>query len=138
MPPIRFTRSITLPDKLRHPSFKTLVTLSWSSSIADLNSSFYFFIVFSTSKLISSLISEKKSALSSPNFSLSTLITNGRSISQNLAHLNILVHDEINLLYYEYWTDKQKYFYVHWLRRIPLYQLVWLFLILFLAFWGNA
>ena len=27
-------------------------------------------------------------------------------------HLNILVHDMINLLYYEYWTDKQKYFYV--------------------------
>ena len=29
-----------------------------------------------------------------------------------LAHLNILVHDMINLLYYEYWTDKQKYLYV--------------------------
>ena len=28
------------------------------------------------------------------------------------AHLNILVHDMINLLYYEYWTDKQKYLYV--------------------------
>ena len=27
------------------------------------------------------------------------------------AHLNILVHDMINLLYYEYWTDKQKYLY---------------------------
>ena len=26
--------------------------------------------------------------------------------------LNILVHDVINLLYYEYWTDKYKYFYV--------------------------
>ena len=37
----------------------------------------------------------------------------GRSISQNVAHLNILVHDVINLLYYEYWTDKQKYFYVY-------------------------
>ena len=35
----------------------------------------------------------------------------GRSISQNVAHLNILVHDMINLLYYEYWTDKQKYLY---------------------------
>ena len=33
----------------------------------------------------------------------------GRSISRNVAHLNILVHDMINLLYYEYWTDKQKY-----------------------------
>ena len=29
------------------------------------------------------------------------------------AHLNILVHDMINLLYYEYWTDKQKYFYIY-------------------------
>ena len=29
-----------------------------------------------------------------------------------VAHLNILVHDMINLLYYEYWTDKQKYLYV--------------------------
>ena len=28
------------------------------------------------------------------------------------AHLNILVHDLINVLYYEYWTDKQKYFYI--------------------------
>ena len=26
----------------------------------------------------------------------------GRSISRNVAHLNILVHDMINLLYYEY------------------------------------
>ena len=29
------------------------------------------------------------------------------------AHLNILVHDMTNLLYYEYWTDKQKYFYIY-------------------------
>ena len=29
-----------------------------------------------------------------------------------MAHLNILAHDVINLLHYEYWTDKQKYFYV--------------------------
>ena len=36
----------------------------------------------------------------------------GRSISRNVAELNILVHDVITLLYYEYWTDKQKYFYV--------------------------
>ena len=34
-----------------------------------------------------------------------------RSISRNVADLNILVHDPINLLYYEYRTDKQKYFY---------------------------
>ena len=26
----------------------------------------------------------------------------GRSISRNVAHLNLLVHDMINLLYYEY------------------------------------
>ena len=37
----------------------------------------------------------------------------GRSISRNVAHLNILVHDMINLLYHEYWTDKQKYLYVY-------------------------
>ena len=35
---------------------------------------------------------------------------NGRSISQNLASLNILVHDLINLLYYEHWTYKWKIF----------------------------
>ena len=29
------------------------------------------------------------------------------------AHVNIVVHDMINLLYYEYGTDKQKYFYVY-------------------------
>ena len=40
------------------------------------------------------------------------LTDDGRSISQNVAHLNILVHDLINLLHYEYWTDKQKYFYI--------------------------
>ena len=37
----------------------------------------------------------------------------GRSISPNVAHLNILnilVHGVISLLYYEYWTVKQKYF----------------------------
>ena len=42
----------------------------------------------------------------------------GRSISRSVAHLNILVHDVINLLYYEYWTDKQKYFYVYLLLCI--------------------
>ena len=36
----------------------------------------------------------------------------GRSISRNAVSLNILVHDMINLLHYEQWTDKQKYFYV--------------------------
>ena len=30
-------------------------------------------------------------------------------VQYNLVYL--LVHDVINLLYYEYWTDKQKYFY---------------------------
>ena len=38
---------------------------------------------------------------------LASLGDDGRSISQNVAHLNIVVHDVINLLYYEYWTDKQ-------------------------------
>ena len=37
----------------------------------------------------------------------------GRSISRNVASLNILVHDMINLLYYEHWTVKRKYFYVY-------------------------
>ena len=31
----------------------------------------------------------------------------------NVVSLNILVHDLINLLYYEHWTDKRKYFYVN-------------------------
>ena len=34
----------------------------------------------------------------------------GRSISRNVVSLNILVHDMINLLHYEHWKDKQKYF----------------------------
>ena len=37
-----------------------------------------------------------------------TLPDDGRSISRDLVQLKILVHDGINLLYYEYWTDKQK------------------------------
>ena len=41
-----------------------------------------------------------------------TLPNAGRSIPRNIAQLNILVHDVINLLYYEYRTDKQNYFYV--------------------------
>ena len=36
----------------------------------------------------------------------------GRGISRNVVHLNILVYDVINLLYCKYWTDKQKHFYV--------------------------
>ena len=38
---------------------------------------------------------------------------NGIGTSQNVASLNILVHDMINLLYYEHWTGKQKYFYLY-------------------------
>ena len=45
----------------------------------------------------------------------------GRSISRNVAHLNILVHDMINLLYYEYWTDKQKYLYVYLLFYVIIF-----------------
>ena len=30
-----------------------------------------------------------------------------------LSSLNALVHDVINLVYYEHWTDKPKYFYVY-------------------------
>ena len=36
----------------------------------------------------------------------------GRSISQNVASLNIICHDVINILHYEHWSNKQKYFYV--------------------------
>ena len=39
--------------------------------------------------------------------------TSWTSISRNVAYLNTLVHDVINLLHYEHWTDKQKYFYVY-------------------------
>ena len=35
-------------------------------------------------------------------------------------YLNILVHDMINLLYYEYWTDKQKYLYVYVVMKFVL------------------
>ena len=38
---------------------------------------------------------------------------NNEFIMSWTSHLNILVHDMINLLYYEYWTDKQKYFYIY-------------------------
>ena len=33
----------------------------------------------------------------------------GRSISWNVASLNMPVHDVINLLYYEYWTDNDSW-----------------------------
>ena len=43
---------------------------------------------------------------------INEIINNTISLScHEQAHLNILVHDMINLLYYEYWTDKQKYLY---------------------------
>ena len=37
-------------------------------------------------------------------------LVDGRSISQNVASLHILVHD---FLYYEHWTEERKYFYVY-------------------------
>ena len=43
-----------------------------------------------------------------------TLPNDRRSISRNEASLNTLVHDVVNLIYYEHWTDKWKYFYVYW------------------------
>ena len=42
----------------------------------------------------------------------SCIIGPGRII-RNVASLNILVHDTIDLLYYEHWTDKWKYLYVY-------------------------
>lgn len=33
-------------------------------------------------------------------------------IFRNVASLNVLIHDVINLLYYEHWTHKRKYFYI--------------------------
>ena len=40
-----------------------------------------------------------------------------KEISQNVASLNLLIHDVINLLYYKQWTDKPKYFL--WITLIP-------------------
>ena len=37
-------------------------------------------------------------------------VDDGRSISRNVSSFNILVHDVINLLYYEYWTDSENSF----------------------------
>ena len=37
----------------------------------------------------------------------------GRSISRNVASINTLVHEVMNLMYYKHWTDKRKYFYVN-------------------------
>ena len=51
----------------------------------------------------------------------------GRSISRNVAHLNILVHDVINFLYYRYWTDKQKYFYVYILSSFVRVKILFMF-----------
>ena len=50
---------------------------------------------------------------------ITTLPDDGRSMSQTDAHLNILVHDVINLLYYEYWTDKKKYIFTNKLVALP-------------------
>ena len=46
-----------------------------------------------------------------------TLPYDGRTISRNVASLNIL-DGVINLLYYEHWTDKQNYFYVYLLDSV--------------------
>ena len=46
----------------------------------------------------------------------STIITlpdDERSFSWNVESLNILVHEVINLLYYEHWAIKRKYFYIY-------------------------
>ena len=49
---------------------------------------------------------------------LSTIRPNdGRSISQNVASLNRLLHDVIIILYYEHRKDKQKHFYVQGFQK---------------------
>ena len=47
-----------------------------------------------------------------------------KSISRNVASLNILVNDVRNLLYYEHWIDKRKYFYVYAIlqKKICMYN----------------
>ena len=42
---------------------------------------------------------------------------------RNVAKLNIRLHDVINVLYYEYWTDKQKYVYVNLIKVISSYKI---------------
>ena len=39
----------------------------------------------------------------------------GRTISWNVAWLDIFLYDVMKLLYYGHWTDKRKYFYVTYL-----------------------
>ena len=46
-----------------------------------------------------------------------------RSISQNWASLNIFVHDVLDLLYYEHWTDKRKHFYVNHLDTFQKHEI---------------
>ena len=48
-----------------------------------------------------------ESIVKSSTISLLNILVHIKHIS-----LNILIHDVINLLYYEHWTDKLKYFYV--------------------------
>lgn len=43
-----------------------------------------------------------------------------------IAMVNIPVHDMINSLYYEHWTDRQKYFYVYNLDIFKISQQIWL------------
>ena len=37
-------------------------------------------------------------------------------ISRKVPSLNILVHDVIDVLYYEHWTEKQKWFYIKYIK----------------------
>ena len=40
------------------------------------------------------------------------------SCHEQVSLSGLLVHDMINLLYYEYWTDKQKYLYVYLIQML--------------------
>ena len=82
----------------------------------------------------------KNNGIQFPNYQLQLQITNNicltitkllimgevylplmmREVSlEYVASLNILVHDVINLMYYEHWIDKQKHFYVYSISRLP-------------------
>ena len=73
--------------------------------IADLNSSVCFLVAFSTSKRISSLISDKRSALTLSNVSLITKITSNTFVSLGVA-LPDLASGILKLNYQQFYMTK--------------------------------